>query len=250
MVSWSADGGMQARALAIVGMCVVRGSSSRGGARGLAAIVRALKRGGMDAAFAVDGPRGPRGRAKEGVIVAARAAGAVMVPMGAAVERGIVFDASWDHFALAWPFSRVAVKLGAPIDPTAPDALLRLEAAIDDANADAGALLAGGSGELRKAGDGLDFDPCAAGERGGLDGRARWRALGKAPGVDVVDGLKVVHVQEEDRGLDDVSERAAGGVEDRSHVVQHALGLHGDVSLHHLPGAGVERDLPAQEDEA
>jgi hypothetical protein len=250
MVSWSADGGMQARALAIVGMRVVRGSSSRGGARGLATIVRALKRDGVDAAFAVDGPRGPRGKAKEGALVAARAVGALIVPMGAAVQRGIVFDRSWDHFVLAWPFSRVVVKLGAPIEPTAQGAQLRLEAAIDEANADAGALLLASSGELRKAGDGLHFDPSATGKSGCLDGRACRRVLREPPTVDVVDGLKVVHVQQEDRGLDDVSEGASRGLEDGSHVVEHALGLSGDVSLHHLPGAGIERDLSAQEDEA
>ncbi|HEX3770615.1 MAG TPA: DUF374 domain-containing protein, partial [Polyangiaceae bacterium] len=66
LVSLSRDGAMQARALAVQGFRVVRGSSSRGGARGLAALVRAMKQEGADAAFAVDGPRGPRGVAKGG----------------------------------------------------------------------------------------------------------------------------------------------------------------------------------------
>src|SRR5262245_17354259 len=56
IVSLSADGQMQARALSILGLSVVRGSSSRGGARGLTALVRLLRRGDHDAAFAVDGP--------------------------------------------------------------------------------------------------------------------------------------------------------------------------------------------------
>jgi lysophospholipid acyltransferase (LPLAT)-like uncharacterized protein len=72
MVSHSADGAMQARALALLGFRVVRGSSSRGGARGLAAIVRAMRRGGVDAAFAVDGPRGPDGAVKPGAARAGR----------------------------------------------------------------------------------------------------------------------------------------------------------------------------------
>jgi len=123
LVSLSRDGSMQARALAVQGFEVVRGSSSRGGARGLAAVVRAMKRGGVDAAFAVDGPKGPRGVVKGGAIVAARAAGAVLVPAAGRVRRGIVLRGAWDRFAIAWPFTRVDVMLGDPIDPrTAADA--------------------------------------------------------------------------------------------------------------------------------
>jgi lysophospholipid acyltransferase (LPLAT)-like uncharacterized protein len=138
LVSWSTDGAMQASALAVQGFRVVRGSSSRGGARGLAAVVRAMRRGGVDAAFAVDGPRGPHGVVKGGVIVAARAANAVVVPMAACVHHGVVLSKTWDRFVLAWPFGRVDVVLGAPIDPSRePDsrralgeALGRLSAAI------------------------------------------------------------------------------------------------------------------------
>ena len=66
LVSLSRDGAMQARALALQGLRVVRGSSSRGGIRGLAQLVRAMKREALDAAFAVDGPRGPLGVVKGG----------------------------------------------------------------------------------------------------------------------------------------------------------------------------------------
>lgn len=161
LVSLSADGVMQARALAVQGLQVVRGSSSRGGARGLAGIVRAMKRQGVDAAFAVDGPRGPRRVAKEGALLAARASSGVLVPMGAAAPHGLTLTRAWDRFVVAWPFSRVAVKLGAPIDPNAPDALSRLEAAIEQANLEAALLV--GSGKLGQAGDGVDLDARAAG---------------------------------------------------------------------------------------
>jgi lysophospholipid acyltransferase (LPLAT)-like uncharacterized protein len=138
LVSLSRDGTMQARALAVQGLRVVRGSSSRGGARGLAALVRTMRRDGADAAFAVDGPRGPRGVVKGGAIFAARAAGAVIVPMAAAVGRGIVVRRAWDRFAIALPFTRVRVALGPPIEPDATEgaradvelALARLNAEI------------------------------------------------------------------------------------------------------------------------
>jgi lysophospholipid acyltransferase (LPLAT)-like uncharacterized protein len=131
LVSLSRDGRMQARALRMQGLRVMRGSTSRGGARGLAALVRVMKRDGVDAAFAVDGPRGPRGIVKGGAIVAARAAGAVLVPMAGAVRRGVVLHSAWDGFAIAWPFTRVDVALGCPIDPAvAPDARSEVERAL------------------------------------------------------------------------------------------------------------------------
>jgi hypothetical protein len=134
LVSLSRDGEMQSRALSVQGLKVVRGSTSRGGARGLAAVVRAMRRGDVDAAFAVDGPRGPRGVVKSGAIAAARLAGAVLVPMAGTVRRGVVLRRAWDRFTIAWPFTRVDVTLGHPIDPTSPDARAQVERALETLN--------------------------------------------------------------------------------------------------------------------
>jgi lysophospholipid acyltransferase (LPLAT)-like uncharacterized protein len=120
LVSHSLDGQMQARALGLQGVSIERGSTSRGGARGLVAIVRRL-RAGEDAAFAIDGPRGPRGRVRPGARAAARLSGGVLVPMGSAAPRGITFERAWDKFRVPLPFSRVAVCLGAPLDASASD---------------------------------------------------------------------------------------------------------------------------------
>jgi lysophospholipid acyltransferase (LPLAT)-like uncharacterized protein len=133
LVSWSGDGAIQARALAVQGFRVVRGSSSRGGARGLAALVWAMREERADAAFAVDGPRGPRGVVKPGVVAAARAAGGVVVPMAGRVTRGTVLRSTWDRFAIAWPFTRVEVALGRPIEPDGPgEARALVERALTD----------------------------------------------------------------------------------------------------------------------
>lgn len=134
LVSLSRDGQLQARALALQGLSVVRGSSSRGGVRGLAALVRRMRAEDADAAFAVDGPRGPYGVVKGGALAAARATGGVVVPVGGVVERGIVLHRAWDRFAVAWPFSRVTVRLGAPIEPDGEGASDRLQTAITLAN--------------------------------------------------------------------------------------------------------------------
>lgn len=147
LVSLSKDGDIQTRALSTLGFTIVRGSSSRGGARGLAAIVRRLKAGGHDAAFAVDGPRGPYGVAKPGVLLAARAAGALVVPMGSAVRGAKIFARAWDRFELAWPFSRVSVVLDAPVELTDGDpgdelTVGKLATSISAANAAAEVMLA------------------------------------------------------------------------------------------------------------
>jgi lysophospholipid acyltransferase (LPLAT)-like uncharacterized protein len=51
----------------------------------------------------------------------------------------VVLGRAWDKFALAWPFTRVTVRLGAPIDPRDDDARALLETAIVRANAEAAA---------------------------------------------------------------------------------------------------------------
>jgi lysophospholipid acyltransferase (LPLAT)-like uncharacterized protein len=139
LVSRSRDGGLIAAALACLGVRAVRGSSSRGGALGLRGLVRAL-RSGLEAAFAVDGPKGPRlavraERGRAGVALAAELARGVVVPLASASAHKIVFR-SWDRFELPLPFTRVVVVLGAPIDPASatPDAI-RL--AVDAARAEA-----------------------------------------------------------------------------------------------------------------
>jgi lysophospholipid acyltransferase (LPLAT)-like uncharacterized protein len=140
LVSLSRDGAMQARALALQGLQVVRGSSSRSGARGLARLVHAMRRESADAAFAVDGPRGPLGVVKGGVILAARATGAVVVPLTGTTRRAIVLRRAWDRFAIAWPFTRVDVVLGAPIDPvTCADARDAVERSLRQLNGAAAA---------------------------------------------------------------------------------------------------------------
>ena len=136
MVSLSKDGSMQARALGVLGFDVVRGSSSREGARGLAALVRKVRRNERDAAFAVDGPKGPYGVPKAGAAFLADRTGAWLVPMGSAMKRGKVFERAWDRFALPWPFTTVAVVVGEPVSPE------KLGFAIEEANGRAARLLA------------------------------------------------------------------------------------------------------------
>jgi lysophospholipid acyltransferase (LPLAT)-like uncharacterized protein len=134
MVSHSRDGQMQRVSLTLQGLRTVRGSSSKGGATGVRSLARVMRDEGKDGLFAVDGPRGPYGKAKSGAISAAKLTGARLVPVGAAMTHGHVFSRAWDKFMLPWPLTRVAIVIGEPIEPDADDALERLERAIDECN--------------------------------------------------------------------------------------------------------------------
>ena len=86
LASQHRDGEYVARTLERFGHILVRGSSGRGAVSGLRCMVRHL-RDGHDAAFAVDGPRGPRHRVQAGAIEAGRLAGAPIVPVAFAASK-------------------------------------------------------------------------------------------------------------------------------------------------------------------
>ena len=92
-----------------------RGSSSRGGLRGLMTLVAALK-SGQSVAFTPDGPRGPARVPQAGLFLAARRAGTSIVPMSMHASRAWRLR-SWDRFAIPKPFSRVRVTVGTPFEP-------------------------------------------------------------------------------------------------------------------------------------
>ena len=126
--------------MARAAMRVVRGSTSRGGARGLLGLVHAMRAESLDAAFAIDGPRGPRGTIHPGAAACARLVGGVLVPMGAACAPSTTLARSWDRFLVPWPFARAALVVGAPLQPDVAPQTIR--AALDDLDARAAANLA------------------------------------------------------------------------------------------------------------
>lgn len=80
LISQHGDGEIIARIVARFGHQAVRGSSTRGGAGALRALIK-LGRSGQDVAVTPDGPKGPRQVVKLGVIQLAKASGLPIVPM-------------------------------------------------------------------------------------------------------------------------------------------------------------------------
>ena len=127
MISQSRDGEMVARVVDILGWRSVRGSSTTGGGRALKEL-RSLTSRGYRVGHIVDGPQGPFGVVKPGLLTIAQFSGAPILPVIMSAERRWVFN-SWDRFMVPKPFSRVFVRFTPPIhvprrlDPEAFEAL-------------------------------------------------------------------------------------------------------------------------------
>ncbi len=113
IISKSGDGEYITRLMHHWGFDPVRGSSSRGGTQALREMLK-LARNGRKLVFATDGPRGPRGVVKHGVLLAAQVTGIPIIPASAAASRAWWFG-GWDRFLVPKPFSRVILGFGEPI---------------------------------------------------------------------------------------------------------------------------------------
>jgi lysophospholipid acyltransferase (LPLAT)-like uncharacterized protein len=108
------DGQWTRKVIEWLGFGTAQGSSSRGGLRGLAVMGRRLHEG-VDCAFTIDGPRGPRYVAKPGPVLLARKTGCPILVFHIGVNRGKTFEKTWDHFLLPAPFARTVILFAPPI---------------------------------------------------------------------------------------------------------------------------------------
>lgn len=130
------DARLLGKILIWLGLDVTWGSSTAGGATALREIVRKVGEG-YDVFITPDGPRGPRRRAKAGVVAAGRLTGLPILPtaVSASPARRL---ASWDRTLVPWPLGRAVYAVGEPIlVPRDADAdlqerrRLEIEAALD-----------------------------------------------------------------------------------------------------------------------
>jgi lysophospholipid acyltransferase (LPLAT)-like uncharacterized protein len=113
IVSRSRDGAFISRILELLGWYAVRGSSSRGGSGALRKVKR-LALSGYRIGHIVDGPKGPSGVVKAGLLKISQFAGIPIVPTIISAQKKWVFN-SWDRFMIPKPFSRVIIRFGDPI---------------------------------------------------------------------------------------------------------------------------------------
>jgi lysophospholipid acyltransferase (LPLAT)-like uncharacterized protein len=114
MVSESKDGDIAAGILRHFGYEVVRGSSKRRGSRALRDLSDGMRKG-KSAAITVDGPRGPRHKAKDGAVFLAGKLQAPIIPVATGAKRFWTLARSWDKLVLPVPFTEGVVLYGQPI---------------------------------------------------------------------------------------------------------------------------------------
>jgi len=110
LTSTSFDGEYIARILQRFGYTPVRGSSTRGGVRGLLGMQQELE-SGRSVAFTIDGPKGPMYEAKPGPVLLARVTGLPIVCFHVALQDPWVLSKSWDQFMIPKPFSRALLRV-------------------------------------------------------------------------------------------------------------------------------------------
>ncbi|MFN0243287.1 MAG: lysophospholipid acyltransferase family protein [Planctomycetota bacterium] len=127
LVSPSQDGDISESLLQSFGHRVIRGSSSRGGARALREMLTAL-RAAEALVITPDGPRGPRHSMNLGLAWMARATGFPIVPCGFVCDRAWRAR-SWDRFTIPKRHARIAYVYEPPIHVARDGGAPALEAA-------------------------------------------------------------------------------------------------------------------------
>jgi lysophospholipid acyltransferase (LPLAT)-like uncharacterized protein len=112
LVSDHADGEYATRVLAGQGFRIARGSSTRGGAKGIRRLLETSRAGG-DVTIAPDGPQGPARVFKPSALLSARATGVPVIPVAASAHPAWRLR-SWDSLLVPKPFARIRVAYGEP----------------------------------------------------------------------------------------------------------------------------------------
>lgn len=111
IVSGSKDGAILEKFMQRLGLRTATGSSRKGGLKALLHAAKLMKDGTVHGCVTVDGPMGPRHRAKDGVFLLAHRAGAKIMPIRLDLKTSYKFS-SWDRFQVPLPFSKVDVHFG------------------------------------------------------------------------------------------------------------------------------------------
>lgn len=109
LISKSNDGELIAGPISKLGFIPIRGSSSRGGYKGMIALITHLETNSI--AITPDGPRGPIYEIKDGILMTAFLTNRPIIPVGVDINREWVFK-SWDRFRFPKPFSHIRQIFG------------------------------------------------------------------------------------------------------------------------------------------
>ena len=108
IASKSEDGHLTSEISKKVGWNPIRGSSHKGGTLALMKIIKKLKKNKL-ALHIVDGPRGPIGKVKPGLLSMAKFSNALIIPFYVSASSYYMVS-SWDKFIIPKPFSKVTIN--------------------------------------------------------------------------------------------------------------------------------------------
>jgi lysophospholipid acyltransferase (LPLAT)-like uncharacterized protein len=130
LTSRSFDGEYIARIIQRLGYGAIRGSSSRGGAAALSEAVSAVRHG-VSVVFTLDGPRGPRYKAKAGPLFVAKKTGQPVLPFIVQARRYWSLP-SWDALQIPKPFTKARIFAGPSIYVPADADEEQMQAKLDE----------------------------------------------------------------------------------------------------------------------
>lgn len=115
LISASNDGEIIAKAAECLGIKSVRGSSKRHGTSAALELIDKLKEGNS-IGIMVDGPKGPKGKVKDGIVNIAKLSGIPIIPVAWASKNKTFFKFNtWDEFRVPFGPCKTIALYGNPI---------------------------------------------------------------------------------------------------------------------------------------
>jgi lysophospholipid acyltransferase (LPLAT)-like uncharacterized protein len=114
LISHHTDGEYIARVVQRLGYGVIRGSTTRGGAKALLSMIKKVKEEKASLAITPDGPKGPRFVVQPGIIFLGQKTGYPIIPVSLVLTNYWELP-SWDRFRIPKPFSKAIIMYGEPI---------------------------------------------------------------------------------------------------------------------------------------
>lgn len=115
LISASNDGEIIAKSAECLNIKAVRGSTKRRGVAASFELIEKLK-DGNSVGIMVDGPRGPKGKVKDGIINISKLSGVPIVPaVWYSKDKTLLEFNTWDKFRIPLGFCKLAALYGEPI---------------------------------------------------------------------------------------------------------------------------------------
>lgn len=115
MASPTKDGELISVPLEKLGYTLVRGSSDKQSVSSTINLLKYLKKG-YSIGTPLDGPKGPKEKAKNGLLYLAQKSSTPLVPLGIAYQKKWIFEKTWDKFEIPKPFSKAYILVGEKIN--------------------------------------------------------------------------------------------------------------------------------------